>query len=401
MNRTQSADSHLPPGGVRRARRAGRAKLAVFSSALFLSLPRESAAAASLSYKFQDYREESDRIRVVSHYAMAEVDLGAAARLSARGVVDTITGATPTGEPAPAGSTQVPLSSLEDERHAGVGDLTLSFGDNRVRLEYAYSRESDYLSAGYSGSYVRLLNRKNTEVQVGFSYVDDDIQPRFFAAPRHKVSRDFLVGVTQILSANTMLTLNLGYGTASGFLSDPYKIVQKTTEIIPGLSLPLTFPENRPGRREKTTGFAQVEHFVERLHGSAEASLRLYHDDHGIDSQTLELAWFQRFGPRLIVRPNLRFYRQGAADYYVVRLDDTPIVPVPAPDGGAPFYSSDYRLSKFDAITAGVKVIYEVDQRWAFDAQFEHYAMHGRDGATPESAYAAANIFTIGWRVWF
>jgi hypothetical protein len=380
------------------APRSHATKATIVAAVLGISLPRLLAqeSGASLAYKYEIYQEADDRIKVTNHNVRAAFDLGKAAHLSVRGVIDTITGATPTGEPAPAGSDQVPLAHLEDERRAVVVDASRAFGSNSVQLEYAHSAEDDYISDGYSASWMHDFNQKNTQLQLGFAYNDDSIQPVFFTEARKKASRDLLVGLVQILDRNTVLTVNLSYGTSDGFLSDPYKLVQKTVELLPGFPLALTFPENRPSSREKTIVFTQVAHHFENLHASLDASFRYYTDSHGVDSGTFEATWLQKVGEHLVLSPILRYYTQGQADYYYVNLDDTPIVPVEEPDGSSPNYSSDYRLSKFDAITLGLKAVWRFNDQWTLDATYERYDMRGRDGETPESAYITADILTAG-----
>lgn len=364
-------------------------------------LPRELCGETVLRYKYQDYREDADRIRVVSHYGMAELDLGGATRLRARGVLDSITGASPTGQPPRPGSDQVPLARLEDERRAVVADVSHEFGDTTARLEYADSREDDYLSRGWSATVVRSFNRRNTELQLGASLVDDDIQPAFFTQPRRKLTRDFIVGLTQVLGPNTVATANLTWGRSTGYLSDPYKLVQKSVEIAPGFPLPLTFPENRPGARSRRGGYLNIRHFFEGARASLDASYRFFDDNHGIASHTLEFAWLQRVGARLVVRPSLRSYRQGAADYYHPDLDATPLSPSPQPNPTGPFYSSDYRLSAFDATTVALKLIHALGEHWSVDATYERYVMRGRDSITAISAYPRAGLITIGINTWF
>lgn len=376
-------------------------QVAVLAIGLFIAIPQGMAAEPFVSYKYQDYAETRDRIRVVSHHLMGHANLGASTQIQARALVDTITGATPNGQPAPEGSDQVVLSDLEDERYAFVADATHDFGNSRIMGELSYSTESDYDSIGIAGSFTQSFFQKNTEVQFGISYVDDDIQPTFFPEARRKISKDFLVGLTQLLGPNTTFTANLSYGTADGYLSDPYKLVQKSIELLPGLSLPLTFQENRPDSREKIIGYFGLAHYFEGIRGSVDASFRLYDDDHGIGSTTTEISWYQKFGEKLVVRPSFRFYRQSAADYYYYNLDFTPIIPVSDPDGSAPNYSSDYRVSYFDSVTLGLKAVYSISDRWAVDAMYERYEMIGRDGTTPDSAYPAANILTLGVRAWF
>lgn len=376
-------------------------RVLVFSATLLLTLPRLARAENSLAYKYQDYQEGDDRIRVRNHNARATVDLGMATALRVRGVIDTITGATPTGQRAAAGSNQVPLTEIEDERRAVVVDLAQTWGPQTFNLQYAYSTEEDYVSHGYAVTWMRDFNEKNTQVQLGFAYTDDRIQPLFFESARHKDSRDYMVGVVQLLDKHTVLTVNLSHGTSSGYLSDPYKLVQKSVDIVPGFPLDLTFPENRPGSRDKTIVYAQVARHVERLRGSLEASVRVYSDSHGIDSDTLELTWLQKLGDHVVLSPILRYYRQGQADYYHANLDLTGIIPVPEPGRSTPHYSSDYRLSKFEATTLGLKLVYRRDERWSADLAWERYDMRGRDALTPDSAYITADILTGGITLWF
>jgi hypothetical protein len=378
---------------------APQVRESLFALALLLAWPRDaSAAETALQYKFQHYQETGGRIRVDSHYAMTDVQIDAVTRVRARGVIDTITGATPTGAPAPDGSSDVPLATLEDTRRSLVADVARGFGDWNARLEVAYSDEDDYLSRGYAATVVREFNQKNTQVQAGFSYVDDAIR---FGGTRPKLTHDYLIGVTQLLDRNTTLTVNLSHGRARGYLSDPYKLVQKTVEILPGLPLELTFPENRPDVRTKTIVFTQLLHMFEGVRGTVDLSYRYLDDDHGIESDTLELAWLQRCGTGLVVQPFLRYYAQNAADYYIYDLDNTPVVPVANPTPAGPFYSSDYRVSKFAATTVGLKLVYSVADRWTFDVTYERYDMRGRDGVTPQSAYATADVFTVGGKFSF
>ena len=176
--------------------------------------------------------------------------------------------------------------------------------------------------------------------------------------------------------------------------------MQKRTEVLPGLFLNLTFPENRPSTKEKWIGYLRVNHSIEKLNGALEASYRLLDDTYGITSHTLEAAWYQRFGERLVVRPAVRFYEQSEADFYRVDLNGTSITPPNVATGQAPYYSADYRLSTMRTWMLGVKLVWQVSDWCEIDATAERYLMEGRDGRTSDSAYADADVFTVGVRLW-
>lgn len=359
--------------------------------------PRFARAEDSVRYKFQDYQEMGGRIAVKVHGASVEKDFGTADHLKIEGVIDAIAGATPNGQPAPAGSNQVPLATLSERRKAWNATFAHQFPRVNVAVGAGNSRESDYVSTGWSLNTLTDFNQKNTTLLAGLAGTRDEVRVFHQTAWADKRTHDLILGVTQLLDPRTSVTINLTWGRQRGYLADPYKLVQKDTEIIAGLFLPLTFPENRPDQREKWIGFAALNRTWPELRGAAELSYRLYHDSYDTTAHTFEAAWFQHLGERLILRPGLRFHDQGAASFYRYRLDGTAITPVagpPQPQG--PFYSSDYRLSALQTFTYGAKLIWDATAALQFDAAFERYDMRGTDRITPQSAYCRANILTVG-----
>jgi len=373
--------------------------LRVYSLSLLLGLlaPRGARAENSVSFKHQDYRESGGRVVIRTQGAYVEQDVGLSTVIKAEGVIDAIAGATPNGQPAPAGSDQVPLAQLTERRKAWAASVGHQFTRSRITLGVANSRESDYVSTGWSLNTQTDFNQKNTLLLVGLAGSNDDIDVFYQTSSAKKRTQDFIVGVTQLLDPRTSLTLNLSAGRQRGYLSDPYKLVQQRTEIIPGVFLPLTFAENRPDERDKWIALVTFNRAFPEAHGAAEMTYRVYHDSFETTAHTLDLSWFQQLGERLILRPNVRFYEQSAASFYRYRFDGTGIVPragPPRPEG--PFYSSDYRLSEMRTFTAGLKGVWRVSDTLQFDLTYERYEMRGKDGLTPQSAYVRANIYTVG-----
>jgi hypothetical protein len=253
------------------------------------------------------------------------------------------------------------------------------------------------VSTGWSVNTLTDFNQKNTTLLVGVAGTDDDIKV-FFQTPRAKKrTNDVIVGVTQLLDAHTSISFNATWGRQTGYLSDPYKLVAKTVEVIPGVFLPFTFAENRPDERTKWIGLVGFNRSFPEAHGAIDATYRFYRDTFDTTAHTIDLAWFQHVGQRLILRPGVRFYDQTAADFYYYDLDRTAIAPVgsrPRPNG--PFYSSDYRLSEFHTFTYGLKTVWNITDALQIDAALERYAMRGTDHVTPQSAYSRANIITAG-----
>ena len=130
--------------------------------------------------------------------------------------------------------------------------LQYNLEDHRVELELSKSEESDYISNGISLNYEKDYNLGNTTLALGFNYLDDIVKVPLLDDEK-KDSYDFFVGVTQLLSKNTVISADLTLGYSEGYLNDPYKVVQRNEDftIAPGVSVPIVniYRENRPDSR--------------------------------------------------------------------------------------------------------------------------------------------------------
>jgi len=354
-----------------------------------------------VDYKFEDYDEEHGRIQVRTQSALFEKSLGESVTAKGQFVYDSISGATPTGGPPPAGSDQVPLTHMSDTRYAGNLATEIKYGNNTTTPMFAYSTESDYTSIGISLTQGLTLNEKNTTLSLGVAHNFDSVQPTFWAEARSKDSTDVLLGVTQLLGPRTLLTANVGVGTDSGYLSDPYRGFRFEDYPDPNA----LFPENRPDTRTKEVFLVSLNHHVDAVDGSLEATYRFYHDSFEVFSQTATLEWFQRFGKHVVVAPMVRYYYQSAADFYATQLPGDPTIPPDDPFFSGiytpQYYSADYRLSQMQTWTYGLNLTVMVAGRVYLDAAYHRYDMRGLDGVTSQSAYPDANVYTLGLRVWF
>jgi len=364
---------------------------------LVMTAPRLLHAENAISYKYEDYREADGRIAVRTQGALFEQDFGPDLHLKLEGVIDAISGATPNGQPAPAGSDQVVLTELKKNRTAWNAEFSRQFPGLNLALGFARSHERDYVSTGWSANTLTAFNQKNTLLLAGIAGTDDQVKVFYQTPWAHKRTADVIVGLTQLLDPLTSVTFDLTAGRATGFLSSQYKLVQKNIEVAPGIFLPFTFAENRPDERTKWTAVASLNHAFTGLHGAVEAGYRFYHDTFGTNAHTLTLTWIQRVGEKFILQPELRLYDQSAASFYHYNLDQTSIMPVAgAPPTQGPFYSSDFRISALRTFACSLKAVWTATARLQFDVALGTYDMRGRDGVTPQSAYPRASVVTAG-----
>ena len=373
-------------------------KLGILVISWFFLQLRPVRAENAVSYKFADYRESGDRMTIESHYGLIEHDLGADMHLKLMGVIDAISGATPTGQPPSTPGGPVALSEVNDRRKAWSVDLSRQFSRVNATIGFANSREDDYVSNGWSLNTLTDFNQKNTTLLLGVAGTDDDIKVFYQTPWVKKRTTDLIVGVTQLLNPLTSVTLNFGYGRSTGYHADPYRVIQQRVEVSPGVFLPLTFGENRPAEREKWTGLVSINRAFPAARGAAEASYRLYHDTFGTTAHTIEIAWFQKLGDHFTLRPSFRFYDQNAADFYRIDITGTNYTPTGRPVPAGPFYSADYRLSAFRSYNTGLKAVWTINANWQLDAAVERYEMRGKDSVTSPYVYPRATIVSLGAR---
>ena len=214
---------------------------------------------------------------------------------------------------------------------------------------------------------------------------------------------DFSLGISQIVTPNTLFDFTLGYGRSKGYLSDPYRrISQFRTVVVDGPfgPIPVTdtfdFPENRPNEQHRFVAKASVRQYFEEVNGALKFSYRFFTNSDSVEGHTVELKWIQQVNDRLSVTPYLRYYQQSEADFYYPVLTDTGVDGTGLIDGSGANYSSDYRLSKMEALTYGVRVAWEPRSDLTLDLQLERYEMNGLDSQTPSSFFPTANVVSVG-----
>ena len=378
-----------------------------------------------VDFKHEDYSEENGRIKIRTTSFLFEKDLIPKLTVKGAYVYDGVSGATPTGAPPLPNESEVETTEINDIRRAGLIAADYQISNHKLSPQLAYSSESDYKSFGLSLIDSIDFNDKNTTITIGASHDIDRIVPNYgmnIIREKNKDNSQLIIGLNQLINPKTVFTANLTLGYSTGYLDDPYKGVlfddhySPSNEEIKSLSEFLSldeindlfeykdgdpyvlFPENRPSKKFRQVGLLSLTHYVEKLKGSIEGAYRYYHDDFGINSNTLSLTWRQKIGEQFIVSPSFRFYRQTSADFYNPRFSVGS--PIQHPEETPSHYSADFRLSEFDSYTYGVKFNYNLNDNFKLDLSFKKYEMEGRDNKTFPSAYANANIITGGFRIW-
>jgi len=218
---------------------------------------------------------------------------------------------------------------LEDGRFSGAGGA---------------SWENDYLAGYFGFDGEKHFNDKNTTASLGFTASFDTITPTDWeefgrVEEEEKWTFTLFGGVSQILSKVSAIQASLTYKYSSGYLTDPYKRVADRSGAR---------PEARPEKRNQVTlGLGYRRHF-RSVTGTLQLDYAFNVDTWDINAHTFDLRWYQDLWSWGRVIPTFRYFSQSQADFYAVFFDFIP--------DERQYYSSDYRLSPFGALSYGLRL---------------------------------------------
>lgn len=317
---------------------------------------------------------ERDRINVQSYIANIRGQISDDARIQVGVVLDTMTGATPTG--AVDGDSVVTSTGTSGGGFdvTGQGTALAEFNDTRLSVdanwEQSYTRlfrvayggyasvESDFTAIGGSVKASVDINNRLTTLSVGAGVEGDQNAKRdgttpgpltnvedaiFYDAGRRNTFSG-LVGVTQVIDRRTVAQFNVTYSHSLGYHTDPYKVFSMADSDDVEME---RFYEGRPDERRRLALYSSMRQ--RRVDGNIlGGSVRLYGDDWGVRSFTLDSHYrYNLDGGARFVEPYGRFHFQTAADFYLRSLE--PYADLPQ------YASSDSRLAQMQSYTAGLK----------------------------------------------
>lgn len=315
-----------------------------------LAIPARAGAAEVGEVGFTTlYYRERGLMKVVEPIAWLRVPFAETWEVRATALVDIVTGASPEGVSNTSGRPLQTITgaSVEDRRYGGDVKVTKRIGPGTLSVSRAISDEDDYVSRAFGVEGTLDLPGKLTTLSSGFGRAKDRIRSSDDATlDARRDTKEYLVGVTQVLSPTAVIQGTLQASRGKGWFNDPYKI---TLTLRPG-SFPLFARDIRLDTRNVLTGVGRYRQHVPALRGTVQADYRYHHDNWGIRAHTLEVAWSQDLGEAWALRPALRYYTQSQADFY--RLE----VPARPPPGF--LISSDARLAAFGGLSPSLRATY-------------------------------------------
>ena len=342
-----------------------------------------------IAFKYGSYRDSQpgwDRIKVDSPQLYVLAPFAGPWAVEAATVSDSVSGATPRMHTSRTGATPF----MSDHRSATDVKVTRYFRRAAVSAGLAYSGENDYVSQAQSLELRWSSEDNNRTWLVSLGHSGDRIDNTNSGgavADQHRQTRELMLGLNQVVTANDLVQGQLTRSRGAGFYSDPYKDF-----------------DDRPDTRDATIALLRWNHHLEALRATLRTGWRYYSDSFGIRAHTLSAEWAQPVGAWTFT-PGLRYYMQSAASFY---FD-------PVPDAqGQPnslltrihaaslkgYRSADPRLSAFGAVTASLKVAYEFPDGTALDVKVDALRQSAGlkpGGGSPYLAPLHATFVQLGW----
>jgi hypothetical protein len=345
-----------------------------------------------------------------------------------------------TGKYTPSNQLVHTLSSASPETRK-QGDVHLGYDWDEASIEAGAgtSAEPDYQSVFGNLSGRLDFNQKLTSLNTSVSYTASDthamldhdavpyIQTSTFGERVNSVKNTFgdsvkrltgerddwtgHLGITQVLTKSSLMEMGASYTSSTGYLSNPYKTtavifvdpLQKigTNGELKGAMY--AFLDQRPTERNEWTENIRFVKHISALDAVLHVDYRFFHDDWNIQAHTFSSDWIQSLENGWTITPRIRYYTQNAASFYAPYLisqqaasrvsfdaTGTPTITKYDPQRLPAYYSSDYRLSGYGALSGGISVTKKFAKSIEFQAGAEYYthAGHLKLGGGGEGDYA-------------
>jgi hypothetical protein len=307
-----------------------RTLLALTSSALALpgvvatsSAKADTPPAVSvLSYRASSYKEDdldaslliagsAERYDIKIHQLRYSAPVGEKYSFSLDSSYESMSGASPwyTVESV-NGDAKVAMSgaTIYEKRRDITAAGRRYFDNGNLGISLTISDENDYRSNSVAVDGSVTLANNSTTISGGASYSDDELSPTdallFNRIPSAtKANSSAFVSVTQILNQFSIIQSGISTARATGFLSDPYKLVDR-----------------RPEERNQFTWTTSWRRYFRPQTSALHANYRYYDDDFGVSSHTLDLSLHKTFKRTITLVPSLRYYQQGRRKFFYAGL---------------------------------------------------------------------------------
>jgi hypothetical protein len=266
--------------------------------------------------------------------------------LSAYYYVDTISSAS-----VDVMSTASPYSEERKEGQLGIEYL---HDKTIMALSIRQSDEDDYLAQSLNINISHDTFGDLTNLSLGLAFSDNEIRRNgddLFEeqSQQYRIS----AGISQIITRNLSLNLNVEAVTDEGYLNNPYRTVRYIdTAVAAGVGYQAeVYPKTRNSFSTKLSASYYLPYRAALfLH------YRYFSDSWQIDANDIELGYRHPFGKTFELELKVRYYQQTQANFYSDLF---------AYKDAQNFLARDKELSDFDDLTLGIGLTYLIPKQYS------------------------------------
>lgn len=183
-----------------------------------------------------------------------------------------------------------------------------------LSINYGQSDETDYSARSAGFNFTQDFFGDLTTISAGYSQGWDVVGKRGeddFAEDATR--KQYRVGLSQILTKNSLIGFSWETITDTGFLNNPYRSVRYIDPTTPiGFSFQSElYPETRT-----SDAFAIRGMYYLPYRAAIKAEARIFSDTWGIEAKNMELGYTHPFGDHWIFDLKIRHYEQTKANFY-------------------------------------------------------------------------------------
>ena len=217
-----------------------------------------------------------------------------------------------------------------------------------LSLSYGQSDESDYSAKTASFNYSQDFFGDLTTLSAGYSQGWDTVGKRDEEDFSEKATRkQYRVGLSQVITKNSLIGLSWETITDTGFLNNPYRSVRY---IDPTTALGYSFQSELYPETRTSDAVAIRAMYYLPYRAAIKAEARYFTDTWGIEAKNAEISYTHPLGDHWIFDAKIRHYEQTSANFYsdlFSRID------------AQNFLARDKEMSTFSNDSAGLAVSYE------------------------------------------
>ena len=318
--------------------------------------------------------------------------------LSAYYYVDTISSAS-----VDVLSTASPYTEKRLEAQLGIEYL---HEKTTMAFNVRQSDEDDYLAKSVNVNVSHDTFGDLTNLSLGFAFSDNQIW-RNGDDIFEEQSQQYRIraGISQILTRNLSIALNVESVADEGYLNNPYRTVRYIDESVPaGVGYQ---SEVYPNTRNSFTTKISASYFLP-YRAALFVHYRYFSDSWQIDSNDFEISYRHPFGKSVEFEIKARYYQQTKASFY------SDLFPY---QNAQNYLARDKELSDFDDITLGLGITYLIPKQfsisdWRSEAsiQWDYITFNYNDFRDPTAEAAigeeplygfSAHVIRAFFRVYF